>query len=323
MVNTKNNFLSCDWGTSAFRLRLIDINNLTTIVETNNNDGTAGTFELWKQNGKHENERLSFYCSVIQKSIDILEERLKQSLSGIPLIISGMASSTIGMLELPYKELPFHIDASDLKVQIIKATHHFNHDIMLVSGIKSENDVMRGEETQLVGCINEINHDERVFILPGTHSKHITVNNGKAIAFKTYMTGEFFNLLSSKSILSVTVEEAGHVMDVRNRQSFEQGVVDSMSLNILHACFLVRTNQLFNKLSKEENYYYLSGLLIGTELGELVHQHKTPITLVTNDVLAPYYQQALRIVKIDENVHTESADKAIVRGQVKIYQLNK
>ena len=32
---------------------------------------------------------------------------------------------------------------------------------------------------------------------------------------------------------------------------------------------MVRTNQLFEKYSGEENYYYLSGLLIGNELSEI------------------------------------------------------
>jgi 2-dehydro-3-deoxygalactonokinase len=40
-------------------------------------------------------------------------------------------------------------------------------------------------------------------------------------------------------------------------------------LNILRAAFLVRTNQLLAKLSKKENYFYLSGLMIGAEIKDL------------------------------------------------------
>lgn len=62
---------------------------------------------------------------------------------------------------------------------------------------------MRGEETQLIGCIQDDDQtiSDRMFILPGTHSKHILVRNQQITAFKTYMTGEISDLLSNKSIL--------------------------------------------------------------------------------------------------------------------------
>src|SRR5450432_1404958 len=121
-----------------------------------------------------------------------------------------MASSTLGMVELPYKELPFLADGSDLRVETIYANGLFHHDVLLISGARTGDDVMRGEETQLVGCALGAGYatqaGEQVFIFPGTHSKHVVVREGRVIAFKTYMTGEFFELLSKKSILAGDVE---------------------------------------------------------------------------------------------------------------------
>ncbi len=65
---------------------------------------------------------------------------------------------------------------------------------------------MRGEETQLIGCLKSGKQDG-FFIFPGTHSKHVEVEDGMVKDFKTYMTGEFFELLSQKSILLNSVEE--------------------------------------------------------------------------------------------------------------------
>ncbi|MBD0284089.1 MAG: 2-dehydro-3-deoxygalactonokinase [Flavisolibacter sp.] len=313
-------FLSCDWGTSTFRLRLVETENLAIIGEESSHGGIAATFEQWQQYTNDKENRVLFYLAIVQKHLTLLEQKVKTPLQHVPLIISGMASSTIGMMEVPYKELPFATDGSDLTVQTIKASSDFPHDIYLISGSKTDSDVMRGEETQLVGCINEsMSNEEQLFIFPGTHSKHITVKNNKVVAFQTYMTGEFFDLLSTKSILSVSVKEGRGIQDENNRQSFEKGVLDSQQFNLLHCCFLVRTNQLFQKLERQQNYYYLSGLLIGVEIGALVSKNPAFVTLVSNVRLEPYYVKALRLLLATENIKTESADKAMIRGQFRIY----
>lgn len=313
-------FLSCDWGTTTFRLRLIETGNLTTIAEENNSLGIAAAFKLFKQSWKLEKDRLFFYLSIIQKNIGMLEQKSSISLQGFPLVISGMASSTIGMTELAYKELPFFIDGSDLHVKELKASDNFPHDVLIISGCRTGNDVMRGEETQVAGCDPNPAYGEQIFILPGTHSKHITVTKNKVADIKTYMTGEVFDLLSKKSILAASVEEGGDLFDTKNKESFEKGVLDSVRLNLLHSSFLVRTNDLFKKLTKKENYSYLSGLVIGTELKELVKKDPASITLVSNDVLGQNYQVALQVLKINENVKVQDADEATVKGQYRIYQ---
>ncbi len=147
-------FISCDWGTSALRLRLVDTDNISVLAEVVSSRGISGTFDLWKQSGKQESERLSFYQSILAGQIRKMEEQLNFSLQDMLLIISGMASSNIGMMELPYKEAPFGTDGQDLLVKIIEAGDDFKHTILMISGVKTENDAMRGEETQLIGCLN-------------------------------------------------------------------------------------------------------------------------------------------------------------------------
>lgn len=316
-----NNFLSCDWGTTAFRLRLIDASCCKIIEEEKTDQGIAETFQLWKKEGKSEEVRLSFYLDITDKHIKTIEKKTCNSLNNVPLIISGMASSTIGMIDLPYKDIPFNIDGSDLKVESINASDSFKHEVSIISGVRTEDDVMRGEETKLIGCAAAVSAErEHVFIFPGTHPKHVNVKNGKATSFKTYMTGEFFDLLTRKSILSVSVEEGEDFQKTNYFEAFKKGVKDSIDSNILHTCFLVRTNNVFNKLTKHENYYYLSGLLIGTELENLKNLTNTNITIAGNEAITLYYSTAFNVLGLhaDALLQTQLADEALIKGQLKI-----
>ena len=316
-------FLSCDWGTSSFRIRVVEMPGIKIIAGENTGQGIAKTFELWKQSRKADETRLIFYLDIIQEHIRILEKKLNTSFSELPLIISGMVSSTMGMIDLPYKDFPFSADGSDLIIKIIEADDTFTHKTIIISGAKTNEDAMRGEETQLAGCFHDdlIGQEEQVFIFPGTHSKHIVVKSGKALTAKTYMTGEFFELLSKKTILSVSVEEGKGLQHGENLRSFEKGIRDSVQLNLLHSCFLVRTNHLFNKLTKQENYYYLSGLLIGTEMNELMNDDYSTINLVSNEMLGSYYETAFNVLNKDKGIlKIQNADEAIVQGQLKIFK---
>jgi 2-dehydro-3-deoxygalactonokinase len=309
-------FISCDWGTSTFRIRLIDAGSQTILCEVMSNQGIAETHALWKQAQHEEEKRFSFYQSYIQRQLERLKEQRKESLIGLPLIISGMASSSIGMIELPYKELPFAMDGSDLEFKRITKTEHFQHDVIVISGARTSHDVMRGEETQLIGC-DFSTDEEHLYIFPGTHSKHVIVKHRKATDFKTYMTGEFFQLLSNQSILSGSVQENTTSSFEEMRKSFEDGVAQGNRDNILHNAFRVRTNHLLGNFSKEENYYYLSGLLIGTELKELVHR-EVPLTVVGSGLMQKYYLSALEKSGL-RNIKTYDADKALVKGHCKVY----
>ena len=314
-------FLSCDWGTSLFRLKVVKIPGLEIIAEENSDQGIAKTFELWKQTRQAEEFRMSFYIDILQQNIKALQKKSDISLDRSPVIISGMASSTMGLINLPYKEFPFGADGSDLNTKIIEADNDFKHKIIIISGAKTTDDAVRGEETQLAGCYRDIAEEKKqLFIFPGTHSKHVVVKGKEAVAINTYMTGEFFELLSKKSILSVSLEEGNGLQSEKNLQSFQKGINDCLRSNLLHTSFIVRTNHLFGKLSKQENYYYLSGLLIGTEMKELINDdYCSDITLVSNSDLNSYYETAFKILNRDEPIlKIENADRATIAGQVKI-----
>jgi len=216
-------FLSCDWGTSSFRLRLMQYDTLKIVAEEKNDNGIAHTYKLWQQAGADPATRQIFYYSVIEQCIELLSGRLGQNLAGIPVIVSGMISSTIGMIDLPYKQAPVAIDGSDLETTTL-AIGGSDNELIIVSGITTGDDIMRGEETKIVGCASYLgDNKEQLIIFIGTHPKHVTIQNKKVAGIKTYMTGEFFNLLTTQSILTSSIKQGGNFYQPENQHSFKKG----------------------------------------------------------------------------------------------------
>jgi len=347
-------FLSCDWGTTSFRLRLVQTNNLQILAELKNHEGITATFQSWLSAQKPASERLAFYRDTLQAQITALQTSLNDTnvsalppikpLSGIPLIISGMASSSIGMQELPYKSLPFNTNGEDLQVAIFEATASYPHPILLLSGVRSTDDVMRGEETQLIGCFplrsgkqaslgggqgdgESQGRQESIFIFPGTHSKHVRVRDNQVVGLRTYMTGEYFHLLTKHSILAGSIAESAGLTLTPNAQPvengrqlpptpFQQGVLDSIDANLLHQSFQVRTHQVLGQMSKEDNYHYLSGLLIGSECRDLLGTC-LPITVVSDGTLQQQYAQALQTLVIT-GVQLQDLNQAVIRAHARL-----
>ena len=317
--------ISCDWGTTAFRLRLINTVEHKVISEVLSLEGIARTYEVWKTTNSIPQDKLLFFRERLKHQIAVLASQSNMPLEGLDIVISGMASSSIGMLELPYATLPFNLDGSQAHIQLIEADSFFPHKIMLISGVRSTDDVMRGEETQLIGLIDLLHlspHEPYIFILPGTHSKHLYLENNRLVNFHTYMTGEIFNILSNHSILKDSID-INSLDDFSNLElkAFKKGVLEDNSTSILNSLFKVRTNQLFQKLNKKENGFYLSGLLIGSELKQLLTETNCQLVLCSGNNLFDFYKTAIEVLNLSGRtitVASEMIDKSVVVGQIYI-----
>lgn len=307
------NFLSCDWGTSAFRLRLIRSNDLEILGEIKTDQGIAATYAAWRT--QSNTDRTEWYRSLLLKEVDRLSNQLElTSLTALPIVLSGMASSSIGMLDLPYAPMPFGLDGSGIRAEWLEDD---TNPILIISGSCSGQDVMRGEETKIVGLSNSLPHNDCLCILPGTHSKHVQLQHSMATSIRTFMTGEFFSLLSSSGILADSVEK-GDFSEPACRESFLNAVIHSSELPVLHHSFLVRTNHLLRNLPKSANYYYLSGLLIGEELKSV---HAEFVYLVGSGELTLLYKMACEQLGIRVE-QVLDADLSLIKGQQKILNLH-
>jgi len=120
--------------------------------------------------------------------------------------------------------------------------------------------------------------------------------------------------LANKSILSKSVEKN---TNGEYNSIFEAAVKQAAAGNLLNSAFHVRTNQLFKKLSAAENYHYLSGLVIGTELKDIAAGNKK-IRLVCGRELATPYLLALKILAADNKVQYSNADDTLIKGNCKL-----
>jgi len=307
-------FISCDWGTSHLRLRVVETKNLEVIDELKSDLGIGPISRLPDFPTKTE-DRYPYYISLLKKLLAKLKYDAIQPDSTLPLVISGMASSALGMKELPYQSCPYSLTPGKLLVNKTESSKDFPYNVYIISGARTERDVMRGEETLLAGAVASAGEGNGLYIFPGTHSKHVLVNNGMAESIITYMTGEFFDLLCSKTVLSNSIEKDEENFD---EQSFEKGLKQGIRGNLLNTAFSVRTNTLFDKMSPKQNFHYLSGLVIAAELKDISPKNHSTVHLVAGKNLLSRYQTAITFLYPGMSLNVCDADKALLRGQYRI-----
>jgi 2-dehydro-3-deoxygalactonokinase len=308
-------FVSGDWGTSRLRLRLVQAEPLAIRAEVVSETGIARVFAAWQSSGA-VGDREGVFLRALAPVLRGLRAEAGVEPRDVPLVLSGMASSTIGLRELPYAPAPFDLAAGSLPVARIPPGE-LPCETVVVSGVRTDDDVMRGEETLLIG-LAAMGHGDGLYILPGTHSKHIDVRGGAIRRSCTYLTGEMFALLREHSVVGPCLA-AGSGPD----ESFVRAVREARGANLLREVFALRARTILHATPPEENGQRLSGLLIGTELRGLSPEADgdRPILVAAAEPLLSYYHAALRCLGFAEPIRLIPPDRmalAIARGQLEI-----
>lgn len=158
-------------------------------------------------------------------------------------------------------------------------------------------DVMRGEETQLFGAIAlhpALGEGRQRVVLPGTHSKWIWLDQGRIIGFRTFLTGELFGLLQQSSLL-----RAADGADCEDEtEGFTAGILRAQRASgVLGSLFEARAAQLRDGRSASWASGFLSGLVIGSEVREMVEGQEDfergQVTIIGDPQLAARYELAL------------------------------
>jgi 2-dehydro-3-deoxygalactonokinase len=281
-------FLSCDWGTSSFRLRLVSSFTKHVFGEVRAPIGVKQVFEKRRANWPPVDP----FAEVMTEQLEALAD--KADIQCAPLVISGMASSTIGWKELPYAELPFSLDGAGLRVEEFEWDNPCNiGPTFLISGAATDSDVMRGEECQAIGILAEPELAEfrqcSLLILPGTHSKHILIDNGKITGFHTYMTRELFDTLAGHTVLSPTIE----VTKEHSVDDFRAGVKLVRKNGLAASLFRVRSRSVLDRVKAAKNASFLSGILIGSETTDLSRYENRPTIVAAKKDLLDLYRLAM------------------------------
>jgi 2-dehydro-3-deoxygalactonokinase len=288
-------YVAVDWGTSSFRLWRVD-----------RAGGVLG--ERRSQEGMMAAGKLGF-ATVLQSHLDAVG-----AANDLPVIICGMAGARQGWVEAGYIDTPAHL-ASILERAV--SVPGEARDIRILPGIAQRDpnapDVMRGEETQLLGALGADAASDGVVCIPGTHSKWATVKGGTVERFATFMTGELFSVVSRETILSHAMANAEEAEDISAFRSAVVAAFDAPAL-VANLLFRVRSSQLLYGGSAAAARERISGTLIGLELaaGLANEQAKSGVTLIASGRLQQMYRLAFGTLSVP--VRSIDAEEAVRRG---------
>jgi 2-dehydro-3-deoxygalactonokinase len=301
-------FLSCDWGTTAFRLRLVEGETGRVLAQRRQASGAKALFEKCAPGDAAGRERV-FSDFLRGEVLELLTEQAGAA-HAVPVVVSGMASSSVGWRELPYARVPIFLDGTGLVQEQFELPldQQRRACVHLVSGVRDESDIMRGEEVEIIGlfagdCYSAIAESGCV-ILPGTHSKHIRLERRQITGFDTYMTGELFEVLGTHSLLKASVQSgagtpAADLNNPTGRESFIAGVRSASSRGLAESLFQTRVRTVLHGVNAAVNRWFLSGVLIGAELCGLARKKpQCPILLAAPEALSGAYQLAFETLDL-------------------------
>ena len=232
----------------------------------------------------------------------------------LPVVICGMAGSRQGWQEARYLTVPSPL--ADVVAKAVRVDGP-NRDIRILPGLARRDtvrpDVMRGEETQLLGAFSG-SRASGLACMPGTHSKWVRVSNRSVTDFSTFMTGELFSLIARRSILRHAVGDA----DDCDPQSgdFLQAVADAHAApsDLSRLLFSIRGGQLLHGREVTDSFERLSGLLIGSEIGAALagNERQEPVLLIASGKLAALYKSAF--LSLGREIEMIDADVAVQKG---------
>lgn len=233
-------------------------------------------------------------------------------------LLCGMVGSRNGWQEAAYAPCP--ANAADVRERLL----HIDADglpVAIVPGLSCRNalggpDVMRGEETQILGALEldpALKQGRHLLALPGTHTKWVAVEDGRIASFVTAPVGELYALLREHSILAKAAPGDGP----ESPEGFARGVariVEQGPARLPHLIFETRSRQLIDGLPKDEAMGFLSGLLIASDtattsswFGDL-----SQVSLIGAPALSALYAQA--IAALGGTSVTVDGDAAVLAG---------
>ncbi len=246
MSSSAYSCIAVDWGTTNRRAWALGPGG-TILAERNDSAGLLAV-----QDRRFADSLASFVADWLGAS------------PGMPVVIAGMAGSRLGWVEVPYVTAPAAL--SDLADHLMKVGRIADSDCWIVPGMSldgaAQPEVMRGEECQMLGALLMRGGQGGTFLLPGTHSKWARVSDRRLMDFRTYITGEMFNLLRQSGTLAQLMTG-----DAEDADAFARGVLATgADTELLNRLFSARSLALFGRLEGRSLASYVSGMLVGTEM---------------------------------------------------------
>ena len=284
-----NEYIAVDWGSTQLR--------------------------AWRMRDGECIDKLKLPCGVTRLNGQRAEAVFQQQMApwrgdpALPVVMAGMIGSDAGWQPVPYLACPLALEA--LNGQLYEVAEK----VWIVPGLKvaqaADYDVMRGEETQLLGAWQLM--PAECYVMPGTHCKWVQVVGGGVRHFATAMTGELHHLLMTQSLIG-----KGLPAQQPDDAAFERGLEKGLAQpSLISELFVARAARVLGGLAASSVSDYLSGLLIGAEVATLGQRFCTSaVTLVGEPALNARYGRAMKARGM--MVNSCSGDEALLAGMARI-----
>ncbi len=306
---------AADWGTSA--LRVWSLAATGEVLHTGSAEHSAVTVARGAGAGAGDDAAAARDDRFLALVADAIGPAFADHPT-VPLVVCGMAGAREGWREAGYQQIPIalaEIGAGPTSFVAAGRSVHIFPGLAQASSDDTLPDVMRGEETQIVGLADEIAGADALVVLPGTHTKWVRVRAGRVAGFITAMTGELFAAVRSHTVVGRNLPaDAGDATDL---DAFDRGLRtargDRGDSGLAAGIFSARTLELSGELPRESVTSYLSGVLIGDEVRHQLARSDAsgPVLVYGSAALCRLYIRALRRAGADA---TAVDDAATVTG---------
>jgi 2-dehydro-3-deoxygalactonokinase len=214
----------------------------------------------------------------------------------LEVLVCGMAGALQGWREAPYLDAPAELATLALGA-VVPPDVPRGLSVRILPGVCQKGpageDVMRGEETQLLGLSALLPGFSGLAVLPGTHCKWAEIDGHRLQRFGTAMTGEVFEALAGHTVLRHSL--AGDADEADVEAGFSQGLEDGLNQpqRLLSLLFRVRSSALLSGRNPGWCRGLLSGLLIGSEIAGFAGWGEGEVPLIGSPGLCRLYARGL------------------------------
>lgn len=306
------NYITIDSGTTNTRIVLVKNGKIIDTQKFNvGAKKSIGNNEVLKQTIKKAIKEILFNNNLHPKDIE-------------KVLACGMITSEFGLVNLPHMKTP--IGSGDLNAMMHETVLEDVSGIpfVFIRGVKCQTesfencDMMRGEETELMGILK----GEGLYILPGSHSKIINVDDkGKITNFKTMLTGEMIAALSENTILKDAVSMDSDL----DNDYLLKGYEFCKQNGINNSLFKVRILKNMFKGEASQVYSFFLGVVLHSEVEYILAQKPKRVIISGKKQLKEALAVILKSVSSleIEQITDIEADYASTFGLIKIYEFER
>ena len=304
-------YFAIDGGTTNTRVNLVADGKITDTVKINigARKSIGGNSELKE---------------AVKKAIcDLLKKHNLSEDDVICAIASGMITSEYGLCKLDHLVAPVGIAELHNAVKKVELPEISKIPFVFIPGVKlcgkslDENDMMRGEETELMGLSDG---GECVYVLPGSHSKLVTTDKeGRIADFGSMLTGELIAALVSSTILKDSVDFS---VENINSEYLLKGYNYCETHGVNASLFKVRVLRNLLGATAEQTYNFFMGVALHDEIEQIAKCKENKVVIGGRRQIKEAMGELLRNVtdkQITELSESE-VDSSTVKGMIRVYE---